>query len=115
MSTAEGWAKANIVYDTLAEPPPPNTPLEAICMYIFNQRQLEKITHAKLLSMAAFNNEKGAQEVLAKYVEILLPTSADPKKTPDDVKDALDKVVKMGSFVATPLDTPSRNRRMIKK
>jgi hypothetical protein len=113
LSTTEGWAKANIVYDTLSEPPAPDSPLEAICMYIFNQRQLEKITHAKLMSMSSFQNDKGAQEVLSKYIDLLLPsaTSATPT-TPDDVKQALGKIVTMGSFVATPVE---HTRRVIKK
>jgi hypothetical protein len=59
--------------------------------------------------MAAFSNEKGVQELLPKYVDLLLPSVEVAKtKTSEDVKVALEQVAKMGAFVATPLEQPKK-------
>jgi hypothetical protein len=93
----------------LTETPAPDSPLEAICIYIFNQRQLEKLLHVKLLTYAAFSNEKAVQETLPKYIEALLPSVDEvKKKTSDEIQTTLEKFAKIGPLVATPILPPKK-------
>jgi hypothetical protein len=75
MTSAEGWFRANFVYDTLSEPPSPGSPLEAVCAFVFMSRQRTSFltTKAHLQANATPEAEKALQEILEDIHDAMFP------------------------------------------
>lgn len=66
MTSSTGWIRANLVYDTLKEPPSPGSPLEAVCAFVFLARQrAEYIKHKAIVQASVTSSTKeAAQEIM---------------------------------------------------
>jgi len=66
MTTSTGWIRANLVYDTLKEPPSPGSPLEAVCAFVFLARQRAEYIKQKVIVQASVteSTKDAAQEIM---------------------------------------------------
>ena len=66
MTSSAGWLRSNILYDTLTETPSPGSPIEAVCAFVFVQRQKADFLKHKCLVQAAItsDNKDSVQELL---------------------------------------------------
>ena len=81
MTTSTGWIRANLVYDTLREPPSPGSPLEAVCAFVFLARQrADYIKHKVIVQASVSESTKdAAQEMMEDLHAEMFPDSKREK------------------------------------
>ncbi len=81
MTSSTGWVRANLVYDTLKDPPVPGSPLEAVCSFVFVTRQRADFLKYKALAQAGVseNNQESIQKVLEELHENMFPDQKQEK------------------------------------
>jgi len=97
-----GWARSNFIYDTLKEPPALGSPLEAICMYVFNARQRSKFLETILLMTPASSEEQRNHKntIIDDYMKEMFPYQAQEKaKDSKDISKILDKELSKGPIL----------------
>lgn len=101
-----GWARANIVYNTLRAPPTPNTPLELICIYVFHARQRAEYMRT-LLTLPASQTEEAAkarEELVHALSAEMFPFQEQTRaREAQDVAALMERIVARGPEVVTPL------------
>ena len=75
MTSTSGWFRSNLIYNTLNTPPPVGSHLEAICAFVFAQRQKAEFIKFKLLaqSTATSDNSEHVQKVLDELYSSMFP------------------------------------------
>ena len=81
MTTSTGWVRANLVYDSIQEPPVPGSPLEAVCSFVFVSRQRAEFLKYKALAQAGVNenNKDSIQGVIEELHENMFPDQKQDK------------------------------------
>lgn len=73
-----GWHRANLLFDTIGEPPEPGSLREAACVVV--QRYRWEQEYYKTCVLAAAGDKSAQQEFLGEYRSALLPFLTDIKK-----------------------------------
>lgn len=96
MTTSTGWIRANLVYDTLKDPPSPGSPLEAVCAFVFLTRQrADFIKHkAMVQSGVSESTKEAAQKLMEELHENMFP---DQKRNKEWQKEQAMKIMEKHS------------------
>jgi len=106
LTTPEGWARANLLLQTLQAPPQPGSLREWVLILLVNR--LEDIEHARFRALAQLivDKETGVK-AFEDYMKIAFPGMEARKKAQEqEVFDALKREVGRGPLKVTPLSTP---------
>lgn len=94
-----GWARANVMYDTLSTPPEIGTPLEALCIRIFTRRQKLKYMEA-LVTLATAADKDNRKKILDSYFDELFPHVKDNKwKDSQTIQEVLEREMERGPML----------------
>lgn len=112
MKTPEGWARANLLLQTLKEPPKKGTLRES--MLILLMAQLETIEHARFRALAQLIVDSGKGiEAFEEYMKIAFPyLEATKKRDRQKFIDMLQEEVKKGALVVRPQPQPQARSRL---
>jgi hypothetical protein len=82
MTTSAGWIRANLVYDTLKDPPSPGSPIEAVCAFVFLSRQRADFIKHKAVVQASIREEtkEAAQTLIEELHENMFPDKKRDKE-----------------------------------
>lgn len=111
-----------MVYDMLAEPPAPGTPMESLMMMVWRMRQDVELNKTRAiiqaLIAAASEGEEGNKNMhaaWADYMEELFPFKRGVKKSADQAAiDFLKREVAKGPLRVTPLQPIGRAQSRMK-
>jgi|GEM_PF-4710105 len=105
--TPFGWARANMVYDLRAEPPPPGSPLESVLILVWQMRQEIEYYATRALVQAAVETDddgKAVQDAWKDFSEAFFPHIKGKRDMGDKAALAmLMKEVQKGGFRVKPL------------
>jgi hypothetical protein len=101
------------VYDTLRAPPAPGSPMEMICVYVFNTRQRAQYIQT-LLTMPSPQTEdraKTLRELLQTYSRELFPYhERQEEKQSLSMQEIMERELARGPLVVVAEQTPSRKK-----
>tara|TARA_Y100000034_G_C6669341_1_gene293751 strand:- start:76 stop:399 length:324 start_codon:yes stop_codon:yes gene_type:complete len=81
MTSTAGWARSNILYDTLVDTPVPGSPLESVLAFVFMSRQRAEFikTKAMLQALATKDTKEATEELLESLHEYMFPDIKEKK------------------------------------
>lgn len=109
-----GWARSNLIFETLSEPPKPGTPLESLMLLVWRMRQdvrqyeTRALVHAILAAApeADEKTHKNMQDAWKDYTEELFPFQRGQRRNENEAAvDYLKREVARGPLKVTPLQT----------
>ncbi|MBM4360865.1 MAG: hypothetical protein FJ096_22405, partial [Deltaproteobacteria bacterium] len=106
MTSQVGWARSNILYDTLKETPKPGSPLEFVMLHVFSLRQSAEYLKYKLVAQSSLS--AGTSEASKESLKDLFATMFPHKKSEQEHHTAkalqiLERQLKAGPIRATPI------------
>jgi len=105
--------RANFVYDTLQHPPPPGSPLEAVCMFVFNCRQREKYVHTVLSTQPRVTQEnyESLKKLMDAYEKELFPYSESEKsKESTSLVEVMERESRKGPMRVEAVEQPKMKK-----
>jgi hypothetical protein len=112
MKTSEGWARANLLLQTLKAPPRKGTLRESLLIMLM--AQLESIEHARFRALAQIIVDSGKGiEAFEEYMKVAFPyLEATKKKDRAKFIELLKNEVSRGPLVARPIPQPKLRSRL---
>jgi hypothetical protein len=118
-----GWARANLLYDTLRAPPKPGTPLESLMLLVWHMRQTIQLPETRDIVQAitaAQSEDQGLQKAIKEswesFVDELMPYQRGTRKRQDQSAiDFLKKEVARGPLKVIPLVSLRKPRSKLRK
>lgn len=99
MTSTSGWFRSNVIYNTLRDPPPVGSHLEAICAFVFSQRQQAEFLKYKLLAQSTVNsdNSEHVQKVLDELYSGMFPYKENEQwQTAEEARKFLERQLAKG-------------------
>lgn len=106
LKSPTGWARANLVYNTLKAPPTPNTPLELICIYVFHARQRAEYLRTLLLTPSPGTEDaaKAKGELVRSLSAEMFPYQEQVSTQESrNVVEIMERIAAQGPEYVTPL------------
>ena len=104
MTSTSGWFRSNIIYDTLSSPPPRGSHLEAICAYVFTQRQHAEFLKYKVVAQSLVNsdNSEHVQKVVDDLFDGMFPYKEEERcHTAEEARKFLERQLAKGPEVVS--------------
>ena len=113
MRTPEGWARANLLLQTLQAPPPSGSLQESVLILLL--MRLESIEHAKFRALAQIElDPKAGVEAFDEYMKMAFPyLDAIKRRDQQDLMEHLKKEVARGAIQVTPV-MPTKMKSRLK-
>ena len=118
-----GWARANVLFDLLAEPPKPGTPLESLMLLVWQMRQeieFYKVSAVMntLVGAATENVDEGNKTIKQAYEDLMdafYPHQKGKRVRADQAAlDVLRAETARGPLRVVPLQSTSKLRSKMK-
>lgn len=119
-----GWARANLIYETLTGPPTPGTPMESLMLIVWRMRQDIRMNETRVIiqSILAAAPEAGEQagksmqEAWKDYTEEIFPFQRGQRRGADDAAITyLKREAARGPLKVTPLQGLSKGKSRLKR
>ena len=112
MKTPEGWARANLLLQTLSAPPKKGTLRESLLIMLM--AQLETIEHARFRALAQIIVDSGkGVEAFEEYMKLAFPyLEATKKRDHKKFIDILQEEVARGVLRVRPMHQPKARSRL---
>lgn len=115
--TPLGWARANLIYDTIRDRPKPGSPMESVLLLVWQMRQEIEYYAVRAVVQASIDPDEGksTQDAWKSFTEQFYPYLMEQVKRGDRAAvEYLVKEVKKGPLRVIPL-MPLVKSRMRKK
>jgi hypothetical protein len=119
--TPLGWARANLIYDSLERPPKPGSILEAVCLMVQMRREVTQFYSVFAMVQAIISaSDEGSGDVVNKafssYRDSLMPFLKNQMKDEQKrIKDFLSQEVLRGPLKVQPMASTVDMRNKLKK
>jgi len=103
-----------MIYDTMTAPPPANSPMEMVCMYVFNTRQRSEYLRTLLLMNAPETEERAkvAKELLESYTQEIFPFHQRQKDSKSlSIQQVMEREMARGPIAVHAESQPSTSKR----
>lgn len=111
--TPLGWARANMMYDMLREPPPPGSPLESMMILLWRMREDIRYHHSRVLVQSSIDPDDGkaTKDAWAEYTDVFYPYLKEKRRRDDKAAlKFLMSEVKKGAFRVRPIAPLHRSK-----
>lgn len=115
--TPLGWARSNVLYDTISEAPKPGSPVESLLILVWQMRQEIEFHALRVLVQGAVDPDQGKSTIEAwgEFGEHFYPYLKNHQKRSDQIAlESLYKEIKKGGLKVIPL-SPLIKSRLHKK
>lgn len=118
LNTAEGWARANVLYEKADRPPKAGSLKEALFLSVWLKRQEARIVEARILAQGLsdlIGEKNNVAEVFQNLIVAILPYSKQEQvKTDEKMKEAMKREVARGVITfKTEGDSPLQKRAKV--
>jgi hypothetical protein len=119
IETPLGWARANMMYDTMRAPPRPGSLLEILFMMIQMRREAARLMEVRAIVQAvrdASDDGKSTQDAYDDFRRSLMPyLGVDEKERSAALRAALNREFQGGPMKITSLKPSNRVRSRLRK
>lgn len=111
MTSQIGWARSNILYDTLKEPPTPGSPLEFVTLQVFSLRQSAEYQKYRLVAQSSLSagTSDAAKDALKDLFAAMFPHKQQEQENTNKVAmRILENHIRSGPIHVTPVPEGSQ-------
>ena len=101
MSTPLGWARANVLYDSMSGVPEYGSLTEAVLLLVWKSRTAQGLAATRAVAQAAVGGE-AAVEAFAEYRDLITKRTTESKKS--DMREKLERLRDMQTVKFRPTD-----------
>lgn len=111
--TPLGWARSNMMYEMMREPPPPGSPLESLMIIVWRMREDIRYHEIRTLVQASIDPDDGksTKDAWGELTDVFYPYLKGKRRRDDRAAlEFLMREVKKGAFGIRPLAPLHRSK-----